>query len=48
MPKRWVTSDVRCDKPGAGGYNKGGYDGDAWLETGHATGIFTADRTLTG
>jgi hypothetical protein len=48
MLKRWVISAIRCDKPGAGGYNKGGYDGDARPGTGLGTGIFTADRTLTG
>jgi hypothetical protein len=30
------------------GTTRGGYDGDALPGTGPGTGIFTADRTLTG
>jgi hypothetical protein len=42
--KLWVISGARRDKTDSGGYEQGGTTGDACSES----GIFTADRTLTG
>jgi hypothetical protein len=42
--KPWVISGAGSDKKDSGGYEQGGTTGDACSET----GIFTADRTLTG